>query len=101
MLRYSIEPRARKYVKGYEFLSFTRKFHKQLLNTGLNAVKTASKKEVYKAGEFIESKIADAVTELNDDKIVKPDKNPRNAKEIIISLEKRKEVLNELRQALL
>ena len=28
MQRYSIEPRTRKYVKGYGFLSFTRKYKK-------------------------------------------------------------------------
>ena len=36
MRRYSIEPRTRKYVKGYGFLSFPKK--KQLLDTGLDAV---------------------------------------------------------------
>ena len=48
--RYSIEPRARKYVKGYGLLSFARnlsnKHGKQLLNTttktGLDALKTDS-----------------------------------------------------------
>ena len=34
MQRYSIEPRTRKYVKGYGFLSFARKYKKKLLNTG-------------------------------------------------------------------
>ena len=48
MQRYSIEPRTRKYVKGYGFLSFEREFRKQLLDTGLDAVKTASKKVVHK-----------------------------------------------------
>ena len=43
MWLYSIEPRTRKYVKGYGFLSFVRKYKKQLLDTGLDAVKTASK----------------------------------------------------------
>ena len=37
MTRYSTEPRTRKYVKGYEFLSFARnlfnKYGKQLLDT--------------------------------------------------------------------
>ena len=44
MLRYSIEPRTGKYVEGYEFLLFVRKYKKQLLNKGLDAVKTASKR---------------------------------------------------------
>ena len=33
MQQYSIEPRRRKYVKGDGFLSFVRKYKKQLLNT--------------------------------------------------------------------
>ena len=60
MTRYSIEPRTRKYVKGYGFLSFARnffnKYRKQLLDRKLDALKTASIKEVHKAakatGEF-------------------------------------------------
>ena len=47
MASYSIEPRTRKYVKGYGFLSFARdlsnKYGKQLLDTTLDALKTASK----------------------------------------------------------
>ena len=47
MASYSIEPRTRKYVKGYGFLSFARdlsnKYGKQLLDTRLDALKTASK----------------------------------------------------------
>ena len=50
MRRYSIELRKRKYVKGYEFLLFTRNifnaYGKQLLDTGtktaLDALKPAS-----------------------------------------------------------
>ena len=57
MRRFSIEPKTRKYVKGYGFLSFARKYKKQLLNMGLYAVKTASKKEVHKEGEFLRKKM--------------------------------------------
>ena len=71
MRRYPIEPRTRKYVKRYGFLSFAGKYKNQLLDTGSDTVKTASKKVVHKAGGFIENKIADAVVKLNDDKIVK------------------------------
>ena len=39
-------------------------------NTGLDAVKTASKRLVNKAGEFLENKTAKAVTKLNGNKIV-------------------------------
>ena len=71
MKRYSIEPRTRKYVKGYVFLSFAKKCKKQLLDTGLDGVKAASKKVVHKAGEFLGNNIVDAVAKLNGDKIEK------------------------------
>ena len=92
MTRYSIEPKTRKYVKGYGFLSFARKYKKQILERGLNA----SKKVVHKAGEFIGNKIADAVIKSNDDNIEKQEP----VEEIIIPPEKREEILNKLRRAL-
>ena len=100
MQQYSIESRTRKYVKGYGFLSFARNY-KKLLDTGLDAAKTASKKVVHKVGEFLGNKIADTVTKTNDDKIVKPDRNARNVVEIIIPPEKTDEILNKLRKVLL
>ena len=50
-MRYSTEPKYRKYVKGYRFLSFARKFGdkygRKLMDTatktGIDAAKTASK----------------------------------------------------------
>ena len=53
-MRYSIEPKYRKYVKGYSVLSFARKFGnkygKKIIDTatktGMNAAKTASKRVV-------------------------------------------------------
>ena len=71
MRRYSTEPRTRKYGKGYRFLSFARNYKKQWLDTGLDAVKTASEKAVHRTDEFIGNKIADAVTKSNDDNIEK------------------------------
>ena len=68
---YSIEPRTRKYVKEYRFLSFPRKCKKQLLDTGLDALKIASKKVVHKAGGFLGNKSADPDPKSNDNKIVK------------------------------
>ena len=48
MIQYSIEPRTREYDKGSGFLSFARnlynKYENQLLETGLDYLKTASKK---------------------------------------------------------
>ena len=73
-MRYSTEPRFRKYIKGYGFLSFTRKFGdkygKKLMNTatktGINAAKTASNRVVQKTvettGDLIWNKIADKIT---------------------------------------
>ena len=40
MRQYSIEPRTRKYVKGYRFLSLARKYKKQLLDVGLDFSKS-------------------------------------------------------------
>ena len=53
-MRYSIEPKFRKYVKGYGFLSFARKFNnkygKKLIDTatktGMDAANSASKRVV-------------------------------------------------------
>ena len=93
-MRYSIEPRMRKYVKGHGFLSFARNlcnnYRKQLLNTGLDALRTASKKVVHKAaeitGEFLGNKTANKTVKQ------KPviDENSRNVGEIIIPPEKQK-----------
>ena len=74
MAHYSIELR-KKYVRGYRFLSFagnlSSKYKKQSLDTGLDLLKAASNKAVHKTGEFFGNKIADTVTNLNDNRIVK------------------------------
>ena len=79
-MRYSTEPRFRKYVKSYGFLSFARKFGekcgKKLINTttkkGIDAAKTASKRVVQKtveaAGDFIGNKRADKTTSISKSK---------------------------------
>ena len=97
MRQYSIEPRIRKYIKGYGFPSFERKYKKKLFDTGLYALKTSSKKVVHKTDEFIGNKIAGAVTKSKEDKIVKQEP----VEEIIIPVEQRDEILNDLRQVLL
>ena len=53
MRGYSIEPKTRKYVKGYRFLSFARKYKKQLLDTGVDSLKFSSKKVFHTTGEFL------------------------------------------------
>ena len=49
-MRYSTELRFRKYVKEYAFLQFARKFGdkygKKLMDTGIDAAKTGSKRVV-------------------------------------------------------
>ena len=105
---YSTEPKTKKYVKGYGFLSFATnlsdKYAKHLLDTatktGLNASKTASKKVVNKPAEGTDEFIGNTIA----DKIVKPkpppNANSRNVKEIVIPPEKREEILKKLRQVL-
>ena len=44
MRRYFIEQKTRKSVKGNGLLSFARKYKMQLLDTGLDVVKRATKK---------------------------------------------------------
>ena len=65
MKQYFIEARTRKYVKGHRFLPFARnlynKYKNQLLDTGLDLLKTVSKKEAHKTGQFLGNKIADVV----------------------------------------
>ena len=47
-MRYSIDPRKRIYVKGYDFMSFARNFideySKSLIDKGINVSKTFAKK---------------------------------------------------------
>ena len=66
---------------------------KKFLKIGADAVKTAFKKVVHKAGEFLGNKISDSVTKSNGDKIVKQEP----VQEIINPSEN---ISNELRQVL-
>ena len=88
-MRNFVEPRTRKYVKRYGFLSFVRKHRNPLLDKWLGSLKTASKKVVHKAaeatGEFIGKKIADKIVKQNP----VMDENSRNVEEIILPPEKR------------
>ena len=89
-MRYSTEPRFRKYVQGYGFLSFARtfrdKYGKKLMNTttktGMDAAKTASKRVVQKTveatGELTGNKIADKITSIGKPKEKKNKRNRRN-----------------------
>ena len=79
-IRYSTEPKYRKYGKGYDFLSLARKlvdkYGKKLMDTatktGTDAAKTASKWVVQKtseaSGDLIRYKIADKITSVGKKK---------------------------------
>ena len=79
-MRYSTEPKYRKYVKGYGFLSFARKFGdkygRKLMDTatktGIDETKIASKRVVQKSvdatGDLTGNKIADKITSVRKTK---------------------------------
>ena len=100
-MRYSTEPKFRKYIKGYGFLSFARKFGdkygKKLMDTatktGIDAAKTASKRVVQKTaeatGDLIGNKIADKITLIGKTKEKEKVNKPE---EIYIPPEKRQQI---------
>ena len=104
-MRYSIEPKFRKYIKGYGFLSFARKFNnkyaKKLIDTttktGIEAAKTASKRVVQETaeatGDLIGHKIADKITSIGKTK----KKETKKIEEIHIQPEKRQQIIDDLR----
>ena len=116
-MRYSTEPRDRKYVKGYGLLSFAKnmgkswsnKYGQKLLDTAkkstADAIKTASKRAIQKTaeatGDLIGNKIADKITTVSK----KPSNNNDNNKDLeltthkkrYISPEERQQIINELR----
>ena len=105
-MRYSTEPKYRKYVKGYGFLSSARKFvdkyGKKLMDTatktGLDAAKTASKRVVQKTaeatGDLIGNKIADKITSVGKSK---EKEKTKKVEEIYIPPEKWQQIIDDLR----
>ena len=79
-MRYLIEPRDRRYVKGYGFLSFAKNIGKNISNkyskkivdstkkSATDAIKTASKRVIQKTaeatGDLIGNKIAGKITSV-------------------------------------
>ena len=104
-MRYSTESRFIKYVKGYGFLSFARKFTykygKKLIDTAtkteIDAAKTASKRVAQKTaeatGDLIGNKIADKITSIGEPK---EKEKTKEIEEIYISPEKR-QIIDDLR----
>ena len=105
-MRYSTEPKFRKYVKGNDVLLFARKFSnkygKKLMNTAaktkIDPTKTASKRVVQKSaeatGDLIENKIAEKITSIGKSK--KDDKT-KKVEEIYITPEKRQPIIDDFR----
>ena len=105
-MKYSTEPKSRKYVKGYGFLSFARKFgdkySKKLMDTatrtGMDVAKTSSKRVVQKTaeatGELIRNKITDQITSLGK---TRSKEKEDERQEIYILREKRQEIIDNLR----
>ena len=103
-MRYSTEPKSRKYIKGYRFLSFARKFGdkygKKLMDTatktGTDVAKTASKRVVQKTAEatrdLIGNKIADEITSVGKSKEI-----TNKPEEIHIPPEKRQQIIDDLK----
>ena len=102
-MRYSAELKFRKYVNGYGFLWFARKFgqkyDKKLMDTEtktvIDPVKTVTKRVVQKTaeatGDLIGNKIADKITSLGKSKNV--DKT-KKVEEIYVLSEKRQQIID-------
>ena len=105
-MRYSAEPRFRKYVEEYGFSSFARKFGdkycEKLIDTatktGIDAAIIASKRVVQKTaeatGDLIRNNIADKITSIG-----KPKEKEKTNKveEIYIPPEKRQQIIDNLK----
>ena len=103
-MRYSVEPKLRKYVKGYGFLSFARRFGdkygKNLMDTatkiGIDAAKTASKRVVQKTakatGDLLGNEIGDNINSLG-----KPKEKTKKLEDIFIPPEKREQIIVDLK----
>ena len=122
-MRYSIEPRERRHVKGYGFLSFARnigthvtkvaksmsnKYSQKLVDTAkksaTDAIKTASKRAVQKTaeatGDLVGNKIADKITSASkkshNEEIQSNEVNNEIPKERYISPKERQQIIDEL-----
>ena len=105
-MRYSTEPKYRKYVKRYGFLSYARKlvdqYGKKLMDTatktGADASKTVSKQVVQKfaeaTGDLTGNGIAGKITSLGK---TKSKEKEDERKEIYIPPEKRQQIIHDLR----
>ena len=107
-MRSSTEPKYKKHVKVYGFLSFARKFSdkygQKLMDTAnkteIDAGKTASRRVVQKTaeatGDLIGKKIADKITSIGKSKEKEKEK-PKETEEIYIPPEKRQQIIDDLK----
>ena len=107
-MRYLIEPKERRFVKGYGFMSFARnfsdKYSKSLIDKGIDVSKTFAKpagKKIFKetakaAGDLIGNKIADKITSASK-KTQSDEVNNEIPKERYISPNKRQKIIDELK----
>ena len=106
-MRYPTKPKFRKYVKGYGFVSYARKFEdnydKKLMDTAtktrIDAAKTASKRVVQTAeatGDLIRNEIADKITSIGKSKEKEKEKTNK-PEEIYIPPEKRQQIIDDLK----
>ena len=104
-IRYSTEPRFRKYVKGYVFFFICKKignkYGKKLMDTAtktrIDAAKTTLKRIVQKTtegtGDLIGNKIVSKITSICKPK----EKERKEIEEIYIPPEKRQQIIDDLR----
>ena len=87
-MRYSTQSKYRKYVEGYSFLSFAKKYSDKygtkLMDTATKIAKTTSKRVVQKTaeatGDLIKNKIADDITSIG--KLKKKGKNKESRRNL-------------------
>ena len=101
-MRYSIETRERRYVKGYGFMSFARnfsdKYSKSLMDKGIDLSTTFAKtagKTAKATGDLIGNKIADKITSASKksyDEVIN-----EIPKERYISPKERQKIIDELK----
>ena len=114
-MRYSIEPKDRRYVKSYAFLFFAKnivknksnKYSQKLVDSAkksaTDAIKAASKRAIQKAaeatGDLIGNKITDKITTTSKKSKTLPPKEANNEipKERYISPQERQKIIDELR----
>ena len=117
-MRYLTEPRDRRYVNGYGFLSFAKNKGKSLSNkyrqkhldiaktSATDAIKTVSKRAIQKTteatGDLVGNKIADKTISVSKEPFNNNNNNNEDVeitahKKIYISPEERQQIINELR----